>query len=163
MREGNVLQDGMPALVAIIIQQITTEFEVFRMRAQRGSGQSPPSIVGAVFLSEHLGHTGPIGASQVKCDMILADGQVMWQATVEPRSVDMHRFRTYGWACGQSVGQLGRQAIGDVRRHRQDRVGANGYIRWGLIARSCPGLGRPVKGRALLAGDCKVSRHLPLM
>ena len=53
--EANVLQDGMPALVAIVVQQTPTEFKVFSMPAQWGSGQSPPSIIGAVLLDEHFG------------------------------------------------------------------------------------------------------------
>ena len=63
---------------------------------QGRQGQATPAFFCPILLGKHLRHAGPVCSLEVKGDIDAVGGQVMGQAPIESRAIDMDRFPTCG-------------------------------------------------------------------
>ena len=103
LRKPQLTQNGDPLLVACFIEKAAAKLKVFCMRPQWREGQAAPTFISAILFREHLGHARPVSSSEVESDIDVVRGQVMGQATVEARAIDVDHFPTNGWVRGDTV------------------------------------------------------------
>ena len=94
--KAKLTKNGDTVLVAGLIEQASAEFEVLSVRPHGRQGQAAPAFFCAVLLGEHLGHAGPACSSEAEGDVDVVRRQVMWQATIEARAIDVDHFPMYG-------------------------------------------------------------------